>query len=92
VPNFYPEGNTVLPQDNELRTLHKIADLLGGGSGGAGGVGLQVLRTSGNPEGVLTATTTATRGAIAYDPAVIQFWKKNTVGTSNTGWEEFIGP
>jgi hypothetical protein len=24
--SFYPEGNTVLSQDGELRTLHKIAD------------------------------------------------------------------
>lgn len=39
MPWFYPENNTVLPKDNELRTLHKICDLVGsgGGSGGGGG-------------------------------------------------------
>lgn len=36
---FYPEGDTVLPGDGELRTLHKIAELAAsGGAGGSGGL------------------------------------------------------
>lgn len=34
--SFYPEGNTVLPSDDSMRTLHKIADAVVGG-GGPGG-------------------------------------------------------
>ena len=44
MPSFYPENNQILPSDNEMRTLHKIASLNGagsGGSGGSGGVGIQ---------------------------------------------------
>lgn len=38
MPSFYIEGDTVLPSDGELRTLHKIASLAAsGGGGGSGG-------------------------------------------------------
>lgn len=37
MPTFYPEDDTVLPSDGELRTLHKIASLTAAGGGGAGG-------------------------------------------------------
>lgn len=35
MPDFYPEDDTVLPSDNELRSLHKIAS--NGGGSGVGG-------------------------------------------------------
>lgn len=50
--SFYPEGDRVLPSDNELRTLHKIASLNGagsGGSGGSGGIGVQQVYFNRNP-------------------------------------------
>lgn len=37
--SFYPEGSRILPSDNELRTLHKIASLNGAGSGASPGSG-----------------------------------------------------
>lgn len=40
MPSWYPENNLILPSDDEMRTLHKLAGLLGGGSGGSGGSGL----------------------------------------------------
>lgn len=40
-PHFYPEGPVVLPSDDELRTLHKIAALQSSG-GGTGTGDLQV--------------------------------------------------
>lgn len=43
---FYPEGNTVLASDNELRSLHKIAD---GSSGGSGPGGAQQVYTGAAP-------------------------------------------
>lgn len=46
MPFFYPENNTVEPKDNELRTLHKIAGLLGGGGGGGTGIGGLVNRAA----------------------------------------------
>lgn len=39
MPAYYPEGNRSLPSDNEMRSLHKIVDLGGGGTGGSGGGG-----------------------------------------------------
>lgn len=45
---FYPEGDTVRPSDNELRSLHKIASLssvvvgAGGGLSGSGAPGAGV--------------------------------------------------
>lgn len=39
MPRFYPEGNLSLPSDNEMRSLHKIVDLAGGGTGSGGGSG-----------------------------------------------------
>jgi hypothetical protein len=40
MPDFYPEGNTVLASDDELRTLHKIAALAASGGGGGSGATL----------------------------------------------------
>lgn len=39
MPSFYPENNQILPSDNEMRSLHKIASLSGAGSGGSAGTG-----------------------------------------------------
>lgn len=44
MPSFYPEGDTVLPSDNELRSLHKIVSLnsvvvSAGGLSGSGAPG-----------------------------------------------------
>lgn len=38
MPSYFPEGNTAKPGDNEMRSLQKIVDLLGGGSGGSGAI------------------------------------------------------
>ena len=37
--SFYPESTQILPSDDEMRTLHKIASLNGAGSGGNPGSG-----------------------------------------------------
>lgn len=37
-PLFYPEGDTILASDNELRTLHKIGAAISGGAAGGGGL------------------------------------------------------
>lgn len=42
---------------------------------------------SGDPNGQITAT----RPAIAYDNAG-RFWEKTGAGSTNTGWEQLIGP
>jgi len=39
MPLFYPENNQILPSDDDMRTLHKIASLNGAGSGGSSGTG-----------------------------------------------------
>lgn len=39
MPSFYSENNQVLPSDDSMRTLHKIASLSGAGSGGSAGTG-----------------------------------------------------
>lgn len=39
MPSFYPENNQILPSDDCMRTLHKIASLNGAGSGGSSGSG-----------------------------------------------------
>jgi len=51
-----PEGNEPLPMDNEMRSLQKINDQLGGGSGGGGGApGLkEVFSGNGSPVGIVT--------------------------------------
>ncbi len=43
-PSFYPEGSRILPSDNEMRTLHKIAALNGAGSGSSPGSGVAGLQ------------------------------------------------
>lgn len=48
MPSWYPEGNSVLPGDGELRTLHKIASLIAEGGGGGGG-GLPLVRRGSIP-------------------------------------------
>lgn len=35
MPTFLPEGNVALPSDDVQRSLHKIVDLVGGGTGSA---------------------------------------------------------
>ncbi len=78
MPNFLPEGNTVLASDNELRTLWKIASLLGGGGGG-GVFGSTILRGAGDPNGVVTGSATS---PIYIDTNTYQQW----VWTSGTSW------
>lgn len=83
MPEFYPENDTVLPSDNELRSLHKIVSLSGGGGGGSASsysVGGN-FSGSGSPEGVVTAN----KGATYTDTTNQQFYFKTTDGT-NTGW------
>lgn len=80
MPAFFPENNTVLPSDNELRSLHKIVSLSGGGSSATYSSGGNFSGT-GSPEGVVTAN----KGATYTDTAAQQFYFKTTDGT-NTGW------
>lgn len=52
MPSFYPENDQILPSDDELRSLHKIASLSGAGSGGlggSGGTGTQMVFIARNP-------------------------------------------
>lgn len=83
MPSFYPENNTSKPSDNELRSLHKIVDLGGGGAGSSGTYATGGNYSgNGNPNGVVTADS----GAFYVDkdaPGTSYF--KTTDGT-NTGW------
>lgn len=78
MPSWYPEGNLSLPSDNEMRSLHKICDLLGGGSGGSGGGGAlapEVFR--GNYGGAAPTQTPTGSAAVAYDmdaPNPVWYW------------------
>lgn len=76
MPDFYPEGSTVLPTDGELRSLHKIASLAAISGGGGGG-----LSGTGSPEGAVTAVA----GTTYVDTATgALYWKGS--GSGNTGW------
>lgn len=55
----------------------------GGGTGGAGGV----YRGIGDPNGVVTSTTTA---ALYYDESSGAFWDFTGVANTNTGWVELL--
>lgn len=83
MPSFYPENNTSLPSDNELRSLHKIVDLIGGGSGGGGAYASGGnFSGSGSPEGVVTASP----GATYVDTDLPGTIYAKRTGTGNTGW------
>ncbi len=58
-------------------------------SGSSTSQGTQVFFGTGDPNGVVTATTSLTSGAIFYT-ATGAMWFKIGVGTSNTGWEKAI--
>jgi len=81
MPSFYPEGNTSKPSDNSMRSLHKLVDLAGGGSGGgaAGKYG------TGSPEGVVTAPPGTTYARTDTGG----LWTKNS-GTGSSGWVEIV--
>ena len=83
MPLFYPENNTALPTDSEMRSLSKIVDLLnGGGSGGGLGSGLAGPT---DPEGVVAARP----GQVYTNTTTGSFWNKLT-GTGTTGWQALI--
>jgi hypothetical protein len=71
----------------EIYLLCQIASTGTGGGGGGGTSG--ILRTTGNPEGVLTASSANT---IAYDCATGAFYVYCGVAGGNTGWSALIGP
>src|SRR5207248_11559434 len=56
-----------------------------GGGGGSGGV----LRTTGNPEGVLVA---ASANSVAYDCSSGAFYVFCGTAGTNVGWQPLIGP
>lgn len=67
MPTFYPEGNTSLPSDDAMRSLHKIVS--NGSSGGSGSV------FSGHYGGGTPTQTPTGTSAIAYDlDAPFQVW------------------
>lgn len=74
MPNFYPEGNRSLPSDNEMRSLHKIVDLGGGGSGGSGGGGSGAVQVY--QDRAPAAPDNPALAAISYDSStqVISQW------------------
>lgn len=74
---FYPESTLVLPTDDELRTLHKLAFLNGGGSGsgsggGGSGSGTQEIFLDRDP----AAPDDPTKPAASYNTAtqVVTWW------------------
>lgn len=74
-PAFYPEGSLVLPSDNELRTLHKLAVLNGGSSGsgsGGSGSGAQEIYLNRDP----AAPDDPTKPAASYNTTtqVVTWW------------------
>jgi hypothetical protein len=77
--SFYPEGNQVLPSDDDLRTLHKLSSLSGAGSGtspGTGGAAMQVYvdRAPAEPDNVSIAALSYPSGG-----GSIQQWDINTL-------------
>ncbi len=62
MPSYFPENNTALPFDNELRSLQKLVDLAGGGGGGGS---TQVFHVVGSGAPLNTPTGAAT----AYNDA-----------------------
>lgn len=71
MPQFFPENNRSLPSDDEMRSLAKIVDLGGGGSGGTGSGDVQVYQ-----DRAPAAPDNAALAAISYDSAtqVISQW------------------
>lgn len=83
MPSFYPENNTSKPSDNDMRSLHKIVDLGGGGAGGSGTYATGGnFSGSGSPEGVVTASP----GAFYVDTDAPGSSYFKASGTGNTGW------
>lgn len=48
-----------------------------------------ILKTSGDPEGVLVCPTSA---GLAYDPATQGLWGFDGVAGTNTGWVAIVSP
>lgn len=66
MPTWYPEGNLSLPSDDKMRSLHKICDLLGGGTGTfTGGGSGAVLIGDGAPNSA-SIPTNKTAAAVYY--------------------------
>lgn len=80
MPSYFPEGDTPLQFDNEVRSLQKMVSLgAGGGGGGGGEFGV------GSPEGAVVASPGTT-----YATAAGELWVKVS-GVGNTGWIQLIG-
>lgn len=82
-PIFLAHGHTPTVSDTRWFILQRILgatiDVSGGGTGGAGMVGVV------NPEGVVTATP-----GTNYTNTLLQsFWIKES-GVGNTGWQQFV--
>ena len=73
MPSFFPEGNTVLPKDNELRLLAKLVSLTASGGGGGGGSGY-IFHGNGPPSGPQTGQTNLNAAAIYYDDQAPGAW------------------
>lgn len=84
MPSFYPENNTSLPSDNEMRSLHKIVDMLGGAGSGSSGLGGGLAGTT-DPEGIVAAKP----GQVYTNTTTGSFWNKIT-GNGTTGWQELV--
>lgn len=85
MPGYFPEGDEPRSQDNEMRSLQKINNLLytGGGGGGstlaAGGFNYS---GAGSPEGVQSGSPNETY----WDTTDQRIWVKQTGTATNTGW------
>lgn len=77
MPSYFPENNTALASDNEVRSLQKIVSILGGGGGGGFGIG--TLSGAGSPQGSVSGAL----GQIYVDRTNGQIWF-NTDGA--TAW------
>ena len=73
MPAFYPENDTSLVSDNEMRSLHKLVNVLAGAPGGGGGM-VHSTVGSGSPEGVVVGSP----GDKYLDGDIDAIWTKKT--------------
>lgn len=81
MPDYFPEGNTAKPFDNELRSLQKLVSQGGTGGGGSGTASGNVIHVAGSGA---PGSAPASGTGIAYNDAGNEF-----VYTSN-GWEQLL--
>lgn len=81
MPSYFPEGDTALPFDNELRSLQKLVSQ--GGTGGGGGGGTPI---GGNYHIVGTGTPAIDVPSTGYNEAYNDIG--NTWVLATSGWAQ----